>query len=275
MKRINFSNTGRLGFTQGDLDFMQQAYGDIATAFTKMGGGGSYFNPIIISGMEQSGTYMSPGWFAVAGVLYYCAGGDTGMYPALGNSFVVSLSPTSVQRPYRNGNLLDVRTTTVGTFHIMANADIDPDIDFLVSTFVLYGAAMGERHRLITDEITLVSVSVGDVEGSIVYTKDVLANTLSLRVALNVNDAQALDPALTASFYDMTTLPAGCRPTWPQIFSVHRNSAGMMRDFDGYGLLKQFTAKVDSYGVIAIEFIKPASGIAAYSVYGTAVISLD
>lgn len=275
MKQINFGYPGKFPLTQDTLGLMQTAYLEQAKALA-LAGAIDDGTPVILTGMVRTGNAITDGYFFLSGAIIYCPAVDLGgPAPSFGNSYAISIVTTTENVTYRNGDVNDAISTTVGAFSIMPNGDIDSDEHYFYVDFRSYGEIFGARYRTGWATLAVVSAGAGDVNGSIYYKKDIVANTLLLRWALNVDDAQSLDPALTASFTDLQTLAAEFRPATRQFFTAHRGSSGYMPDSTGDTLLKQFTGVIGDDGIISIELIKPDAGIAAYSVAGNCVVSLD
>ena len=272
MNFANFTFSGKFPFTQDVLAFMQQQYFGLETAITLLGSNLDGV-PVIMSGMVHTGTVMTAGYFCLDGTIYYCPGGDTVTFPGGGHAFGITIETTVLPLEFRDGVSHGVYNLYVGVFEVVPTA---PAVNrFLVADFLHWGAVFGSENRTEWGSLAVVSATVADVTGTIYYKKDSVANTLHLRWSLNVDDAQSLDPAPTASFYDLQTLPAGFLPTYLQYFTAHRGSSGAMLDFTGDGYLKQFTCKVGTDGVISMELIKPDAGIPSYSVAGNCIVSLD
>ena len=134
---------------------------------------------------------------------------------------------------------------------------------------------LGGRETTWSSITVLTTPPNGNVNGTIYYKKNWLANTLHLQAALTVNSPLTLPASPLAANILVGVVPSGYTPTVSAYFTSYYYAANLFKDDLGVSWVKHLTSTINTGGQILINFIKPDSAVTAYSVVFNTIIPLD
>jgi hypothetical protein len=277
MKTIDFSQPGGFPLTQDQLDYLQTAYKEALAGIAGIAGAG----PLMISGgvitktLVGGTTYnyaITAGWLFWNGELIkVAAGGLLGIDESV-DALYFQLNRTSNPLTYNDGSTPDVIDDVQASFVSQAIGTADDATHFLVTELQPIGREAFPGTAIVVG----TAPGYGTITGWIIYTKNLLNNTLQIKVSLataSPSDFNAT-PAVTTPI--LATLPVGYRPLHqraPFILTVGITGDRIKDDKGGY--FKHLTGCIDTSGRFEVDWILPDAGVSTYGVEGNLIIPLD
>lgn len=274
-KKLELSFPGGFPFTQDMLDWVQQHVDEVLRGYGQMGKNGDDA-PVILFGLEQTGTAITAGAIYHNGEILFVAAADPGMAPGPGYQWGFVVVNTLREVNYKNGSTQDSQIVRTAAWQgVPTSPEPTDENEYLyLNDMVLWGEAMGARHRTDWEELE-VTVATGDITGSLFYKKDKLTNTLLLRGQLESTAPSEFAALPSITLYTMETLPEGYRPQQRTPIVVHNYQSVKALDHTGVQYITHLPAVVGADGVIAIGWIKPDAAYTAYAVELNVSVPLD
>ncbi len=272
MKYIDFSQPGGFPLTQDVLNYLQNGYTEAVTALA----GARGTEPYILTGCTQSvaGTVISitPGYIFFNNELIAFVGGSID---------TATFTGTQVAG-FQVYNLTNTLIYNDGSSHI---AQLEHQLTFGANAD---GTTTGTQFPLsalqpwLKDSVTgsLTVAGMGSPTGNIYYLKNYQSNSMRLYGNISLTNAQAVEGVagggLGPTYYELNILPVGYRPARSVPFTMYyRYHGAPILDDTGMDYIKMINAEVGTTGYIAAGWLKPAIGVASYSVYFDCTIPLD
>lgn len=273
-KRYDFSFTGGFPLTQEVLGRMQDATSDAIEALIAMGG--SVTGPMKISGMDITetapGTFVvTDGWFIYNNKLVKFTG-DT-VTPTGGQVLLVELTETATSMTYFDASTHDAQLETVSI--VIAAATVTDATHFPLSALNPFGRSSSWVTETFTDE------GIGEIDGTVSYKKNTLANTLLLKGDLTPDHASMYAEPDTADYITLTTLAAEYRPATDQYFAASVTNVGIVYPFEGINIpMKSLNMRLKTNGdlqVLWLQYLGTGGGLdfGTYNMQFTETLFLD
>ena len=274
-RRIDFTIEGGFPVTQETLDFLQQAYKEYIAALAN-GGSSNGDSPLILWGLDMSGSTLNRGWFAYQGDFYYCIGGDMSAAPGGGNTYAITITETAGETlRYDDGGVHHNMFTSRGNLGIVPTGSLGSTV-LAFSSFKKWGQVLGSNNISPWASIAVATGSgFGTVTGTIKYRRNYFTNSLELAGTLSAASPSDFNALPNTGGTVVGSVPSGFIPATSRPFLVHINGNTKPKDATGYQYLLQLSATVTSGGDIGINFIKPDGGVSSYGVTFSASVPLD
>lgn len=272
-KYIDFEQLGGYPFTQDDLQFLQDAWGEAIAALITAGTAPS--GPMRVTGMKVTvaggDITVSNGYFYYNGRLVKFTGAT--VTPTGGDVALVTITEGATSpEPFFDESTPLVEKSLTAT--ISAAPTATDGTHFPLSSLLEFG-------RENWGTITVEEESIGLVSGQILYKRNLRNGTLLLNGTLQATNASDFADYGAEEYYEMATLPADAyKPATTQYFTVQvvtpnvSNSIGDVIYFH-----RQLNGKVDTDGKIWIEWLPiPGSGgldEGTYDVAFNVIVTLD
>lgn len=268
MKGFDFTQTGGFPLTQDVLGYLQDGYTEAIKALAAIGG--NIAGPMVISGMEVTApspgaVAVANGWFMYNGDLIQFTGGT--VTPTGGDVALALIAVSETPLVFFDGLSHDVKLNKTAT--LIAAPTATDATHFPISLLSPFG-----RERDWT-EVTLTSVGIPQVSGSIFYKKDYITNTLLIRGDLTADNAVFVTPLPTPVYYMATTLPIGYRPSNDFYFIAVNSSPVLWHTLDNDDWLRHINCKIETNGSVRIEWLPNSGAASGYSIKFNARASLD
>jgi len=287
-KTIDFSKLGGYPLTQDDLAYLQEAWSEMLAALAQ---NGNVDGPYILYGFEVTatagvGTLMNYSW--TAGWIAYQtnlvrvpAGTYDGLDTTVDAPYVL-LTTTSVPNalPFDDASTPDVINDVTAAIYAEAIGAADTDTYFSFSELVDFGVALGEANRPAWATLALSSISAeGAVDGSLLYKKDAIANTLLINGSAVVTLPYNLAALPAPTTVNIGVLPAGFIPNYNWSFILQARAldsgANWLKDSTGTQYITDVQGYVGNGGGIVLYPLKPVAGCTVYVIEISLVVPLD
>jgi len=287
-KSIVLTYLGGYPLTQNDLAYLQTAWNEMLSAVAQ---NGNVVAPYILYGVEVTavagvGPIMNyswtEGWIAYEGNLVRV---PAGTYDGLNTSVdapYVLLTTTSVPNalPFDDASTPNVINDVTAAIYAEAIGAADTDTYFALSELLPYGVALGQANRPGWATLALSSISAeGAVDGSLLYKKDSISNTLLINGSAVVTLPYNLAALPAPTTVNIGVFPAGFIPNYDWSFIIQARaldvSANWLKDSTGTQYITDVQGYIGNSGGIVLYPLKPVAGCTAYVIEISLVVPLD
>ena len=287
-KRIDLSKLGGFPGGQAALAYLQAA---VIEQFAALSQNGGLAGPYSLYGFEVTatagvGTLMNYSW--TAGWIMYqnnLVKVPAGTYDGLDTSVdapYVLLTPTSVPRalPFNDASTPNVINDVTAAIYAEAIGAADTDTYFALSELLPYGVALGQANRPGWATLALSSISSeGAVDGSLLYKKDAIANTLLINGSAVVTLPYNLAALPAPTTVNIGVFPAGFIPNYNWSFILQARAldsgANWLKDSTSTQYITDVQGYIGNAGGIVLYPLKPVAGCTVYVIEISLVVPLD
>lgn len=271
MNHVDFSQPGGFKLTENTMEFMQASYIDAIIALCQPGVAVPANTPVIISGMQVSGSHYYDGFFFYNGELIKFTGvADIGLIPACAGGLVLGyvITETVTQLEFFDGNIRDARFAKTAALGCGANA-VSADFIPLTTAFKTYAEYLEPTGK--TAEVHVGGISNNGVTGDVYYRKNKLTNTLHVRGTLTLTAASV---SATPTYTNLASLSSAYRPASQDatFVAVQRYHSAVVMDSTSTFDIRHLNCELKTNGDLNIGAIKGATD---YTVTFNVIIPLD
>jgi hypothetical protein len=226
MKKIDFSQPGKMPLTQDRLKYLQDAYTEALVGLASVFKSGT--TPICLTGIVSTGTGISTsvsvGWFLYNGELIRFTGGGYGPV-MVGDGPYIVISQSASPLTYHDGTTPNVVLDKTASLAILPGTTPTDATHFPLSNLKPAAVALAEESEndIYTPYInpTYAGFFVPDAVSPIKYRKSIGSKTVTIK-------GVTADPVAVSivSNFTIFILPAGYRPTQEQVFPAFNRLVG-------------------------------------------------